>query len=255
MDTPRRSTIDRMGRLLGRQVLDLVFPAQCLRCKGEVGEPRTLCASCWSKIRFIDGPMCPTCGAPYDSPLGEGLVCGACLATPPAYAKVRSVFRYDEASRDLVLSFKHADRLEGVPSFALWLARAGAGLLEDASFIAPVPLHWTRLVRRRYNQAAILANALSRISHVPVLPDLLLRRRATASQGEMRSPLARRQNVAAAFTINPRHAAAIKNHNILLVDDVLTTGATLTACARTLKRGGSGEVFAVTLARVVRQDG
>ena len=247
----------RIGRIsgrLGRLLLDQLFPAQCLRCKADVGEPRTLCAECWSKIRFIDGAVCPVCGSPYESPSETGLVCGACLADPPPFARARSVFRYDEASRDLVLPFKHADRLEGVPAFAAWLARAGGELVGKADWIAPVPLHWGRLLRRRYNQASLLANALAKRSHVPVLADLLIRRRPTASQGEMRSRRARKLNVAGAFTLNPRHASAIKDRHILLVDDVLTTGATVTACARTLKRAGANEVSVVTLARVVRQD-
>jgi ComF family protein len=242
------------GRRLGRNLLDLLFPGQCLRCKADVAEPRTLCAECWSKIRFIDGPMCPLCGTPYDSPLEMGLVCAACLAEPPPYTMARSVFRYDDASRDLVLAFKHADRLEGAPAFASWLARSGRELLDRADFIAPVPLHWRRLVRRRYNQAAILANALSEKSGVPALSNLLLRKRATASQGEMRSRRARKLNVAGAFTLNPRHAVAIKDRHILLVDDVLTTGATVTACVRLLRRSGAREVAVMTLARVVRQE-
>jgi ComF family protein len=242
-----------IGKRLGRGVLDLLFPGQCLRCKTEVSEPRTLCAACWSKIKFIAEPMCPVCGSPYDSPLEAGLICPSCLADPPPFARARSVFRYDDASRDLVLSFKHADRLEGAPAYAQWLSRTASELLGKAEIIAPVPLHWRRLVRRRYNQAAILANALSKASDVPALSDLLLRKRPTASQGEMRSPRARRLNVAGAFTLNPRHSAAIKDRQIVLVDDVLTTGATVTACARTLKRAGAGEVSVVTLARVVRQ--
>jgi ComF family protein len=246
--------LHRLGLRLGKGVLDLVFPGQCLRCKTDVAEPRTLCASCWSKIRFIDEPMCRVCGVPYDSPLEAGLVCATCLAEPPPYARARSVFRYDESSRDLVLSFKHADRLEGAPAFAAWFARAGGGFLEEVDFITPVPLHWGRLVRRRYNQAAILANALSARNGVPALSNLLLRKRATASQGEMRSRRARKLNVAGAFTLNRRHASAIKDRHILLVDDVLTTGATVTACARALKRAGAGEVSVMTLARVVRQE-
>jgi ComF family protein len=253
MATAPSIDIRALGKRLGRGVLDLLFPGQCLRCKTEVGEPRTLCAACWSKIRFIDEPMCPVCGSPYDSPLEAGLVCGSCLAEPPPFARARSVFRYDDASRDLILSFKHADRLEGAPAYANWLSRSCGEILDKANFITPVPLHWQRLVRRRYNQAAILANALARMSGVPALSELLLRKRATASQGEMRSPRARRLNVAGAFTLNPRHSTAIKDRHILLVDDVLTTGATVTACARALRRGGAGEVSVVTLARVVRQ--
>jgi ComF family protein len=161
------------------------------------------------------------------------------------------VLRYDDASRDLVLAFKHADRTDGAPAYGAWLARAGADLVADADAIAPVPLHWTRLFSRRYNQAALLALALGTHAGLPVVPDLLIRRRRTPSQGRM-SATGRARNVAGAFSLNARRLAFLEGRRILLIDDVLTTGATVESCARVLLRGGAAAVDVLTLARVVR---
>jgi ComF family protein len=159
--------------------------------------------------------------------------------------------RYDEGARPLILRFKHADRTEAAPAFARWMARSGAALLEDCDLIAPVPLHRWRLLRRRYNQAALLALELSRLADRPAVPDLLERRRNTPSQGRM-SRSQRALNVRGAFAVAPRHRERVRGARVLLVDDVLTTGATLEACARALKRAGAARVEVLTLARVVR---
>ena len=157
-----------------------------------------------------------------------------------------------EGGRDMVLRFKHGERTDFVPAFAAWLQRAGASLLAEADLLAPVPLHRWRLLARRYNQAALLARALGRRCGMPVLPDALVRTRATASQGAMVSARARRRNVLAAFAVRPGARAAIEGRRIVLVDDVMTTGATLDSAARALLRGGAAEVRALVLARVVR---
>jgi ComF family protein len=161
------------------------------------------------------------------------------------------VLRYEEGCRELILRFKHADRIDGAGTFAGWMARAGGELVASADIIAPVPLHRWRLVRRRYNQAAILANAIGGLRGKLVIPDLLVRRRATPSQGHLgRSQ--RQRNVAGAFTVHPRRAQVAAGARILLIDDVLTTGATAEACARALRSGGSKAVDLLVLARVVR---
>ncbi len=160
--------------------------------------------------------------------------------------------RYDQSSKPLILRFKHSDRLEYAPAFARWLERLGHALLSEADLIVPVPLHRWRLWARRYNQAAVIAEKLSRVSGKPWDALALIRRRATQSQGAMPSAKARRRNVLGAFRVAPVAAAKIKDRTILLVDDVVTTGATLDACARALKRAGAARVYALTLARVVR---
>jgi len=158
---------------------------------------------------------------------------------------------YDDASRRLVLAFKHGDRTDTAPAFGRWLVRAGGGLIADADVVAPVPLHWTRLFARRYNQAALLGHAVGRCAGIPVVADALVRHRRTPSQGRL-SPSARHRNLRGAFAVPRSRMAVIEGRRVLLVDDVLTTGATAAACARTLLRAGARAVDVLTLARVVR---
>ena len=161
----------------------------------------------------------------------------------------RAALRYDSGSRGLVLAFKHADRTQNAPAFAAWMARAGADALARADLLVPVPLHWTRLVRRRFNQAALLARALSKRTGVPFAPDLLARVRMTRTQGDL-TRAQRRRNVRGAFQV--RATAPLRGKTVVLIDDVMTTGATFEACARALRRAGAREVRALALARVVR---
>src|SRR5258706_9181014 len=235
-----------------RAVLDLLFPPLCMSCKTRLFEPHALCATCWRAMSFIDGPLCVRCGMPFDIDPGGETICGSCHAKAPDFDRARSLFRYDDASKRLILGFKHGDRLDQAPAFARWLERTGRPLLAEADLIVPVPLHRGRLWKRRYNQAAILAKGLSRLSSRPHDPLLLHRSRATPSQGEMPSAKARRRNVQRAFAVPVAKAARLNGQNILLVDDLFTTGATLNACARALKRAGAARVDALTLARVVR---
>jgi ComF family protein len=235
-----------------RTALDLVLPPQCLACSVIVGGEAALCASCFARIRFLSAPLCAACGYPFELGTAGGQnLCGACARHRPAFDRARSVFAYDDASRGLVIGFKHADRTHGAPAFARWLARAGAELLPDCDVIAPVPLHCWRLWARRYNQSALLALALARLAGRPCVPDLLLRTRATPPQGRL-GRHARMRNVRRAFAVPPRRAALLAGRRVLLVDDVYTTGATVEEAARTLLAGGARAVDVLTLARVVR---
>jgi ComF family protein len=231
-------------------LLDIVFPPLCIACREPLGQGQGFCASCWSQISFLDGPMCACCGLPFGVDPGEGTQCAACLARPPAFDRARAIVAYDEASRGPILSLKHADRLELVPGFSQWLARTGRQIIEESELIVPVPLHRTRLWRRRYNQAAELARALGRQTGKAVATEALIRSRATESQGAMASARARRRNVLGAFQV--REPALVEGRNVLLIDDVLTTGATAEACARALKRAGAAKVQILALARVVK---
>jgi ComF family protein len=235
----------------GHFLLDVLLPPRCFACGTEVGRGGALCGSCWGRIRFIAAPLCAGCGVPFELPAGPGAKCGACLTEEPRYGRARSVFVYDQASRSLVLDFKHGDRTEAAPAFGAWLARAGAELLDGADLLVPVPLHRWRLFRRRYNQAGLLAHAAARASGVACAPDLLVRRRATESQGHL-SRAGRARNVAHAFHVRPRHTNLLAGKRIILIDDVLTTGATATECAAALRRAGAASVDVLTLARVVR---
>ncbi|GGF00192.1 hypothetical protein GCM10011611_02240 [Aliidongia dinghuensis] len=198
-------------------------------------------------------------GLPFAYDAGVGVECAQCVAHPPVYGRARAVFAYDDQSRRLILAFKHADRLHGIPAFGQWLARSGAELLAEADLIVPVPLHWTRLFRRRFNQSALLARAAvaawgerpnARSLKAPrFAPDLLVRRRRTRSQGHL-SRLQRAENVRGAFALKPK--ADLTGKRVVLVDDVLTTGATIEACTRVLKRAGATQVDVLTLARAMR---
>ena len=233
------------------RLLDAILPPRCLKCGEIIADSGSLCGRCWPELRFLSAPCCACCGFPFEFDMGEGSLCAACTADRPLYDRARAALVYDDASRDLVLRFKHADRIDGAATFAGWMGRAGAELVASADIIAPVPLHRWRLVRRRYNQAAVLANAIAALRGKRVVPDLLVRRRATPSQGHLgRSQ--RRRNVAGAFALHPGRAHSAVGARILLVDDVLTTGATAEACAKALRNAGAKAVDLLVLARVVR---
>lgn len=239
-------------RRVGRGTLNLLYPPLCIGCRAQVAEPGNLCAVCWQNIDFLDGPACQCCGLPFDLDPGSDTLCAACLADPPSFDHARAVMRYNEKSRGPILALKHADRLDLAPAFARWLDRAGQSLLDEADAIVPVPLHRRRLWSRRYNQAAELARGLGQLSGKPVEPMALRRIRATPSQGAMPSAKARRRNMRGAFQVPPEQYSAVKDRAILLVDDVMTTGATADACTRALKRAGVRKVSVLALARVVR---
>jgi ComF family protein len=242
----------RQSRRLGRLLLDSLLPPRCLACGVEVGEPASLCGACWEAVQFIAPPLCESCGLPFETAPPAGVArCGDCLRRAPPFRRARAVFRYDEASREMILRYKHADRTDATPAFAAWMARSGMELLREAEVIAPVPLHRRRLFARRYNQAALLADALAKRSGAVYWPDLLCRKRNTPSQGRL-SPAGRRRNVVGAFAVTRPYRERLKGAKVLLVDDVMTTGATLNACAGALNRGGAGRVEALTLARVIR---
>ncbi len=238
---------------VGRIALDAVLPPLCLGCNEIVGTAGGLCAACWSRLSFVAPPYCARCARPFVHDPGPGALCVACTGRPRGWRRARSALLYDERSRALVLPFKHGDRTDMARACGRWMARAGAELLAEADLMAPVPLHWRRLFTRRYNQAQLLARmALAAAPAGParLVPDLLRRRRWTGSQGG--DPRQRRDNVRHAFDLHPRHAARVAGRTVLLVDDVLTTGATVEACAAALQRGGAAAVDVLTLARVVR---
>lgn len=230
--------------------LDAVLPPLCLVCDDIVATPG-LCPACWARLRWIAPPLCTCCGTPFELGDALGRRCVACGVRDSPLARTRAPLRYDAQSRELALRFKHADRLHAAPCLAAWMVAAGAEMLPDADIVAPVPLHWTRLAWRRHNQAAVLARLVARAAGRRCIPDLLIRRRRTPPQGDL-GPEARRRNVSGAFAVAHRHRAALAGRRVLLVDDVLTTGATLSACATTLTRGGAAAVDALTLLRVVK---
>jgi len=211
-----------------------------------------LSAETWSRITFIDDPACMGCGTPFE--YDPGARCAACLAKPRAFDAARAACLYDEVSRDPILKLKHADRLDLAPLFARWLSRAARPLIEECDAIAPVPLHPGRLLSRRYNQAAEIARPLAALTGLKYLPDALLRRRATETQGG-KSGSGRRRNVAGAFEVPAGRAGQVAGRRILLIDDVMTTGATAEGCARALKSAGALRVDVAVVARVKEMSG
>lgn len=238
-----------------QRLLDAVLPPLCLGCNEIVAEPGALCAACWPAFSFIAVPHCSRCGTPFAEPVGPvehgSVQCGACLRWPPRFRRARAALVYDDESKRVVLPFKHGDRTDMARACGRWMARAGGELLAEAELIAPVPLHWRRLFVRRYNQALLLARAVSRHGTAELVPDLLRRDRWTGSQGTLRAE-ERRRNVRRAFVLHPRWRERVKGKAVLLVDDVLTTGATVDACTLALQRAGARHVDVLTLARAVR---
>lgn len=235
----------RISAVFGR-ALDLIFPPHALDGSGAPQTPG-LSGEAWSRVRFISEPLCDGCGAPFEYAMADR--CAACLSRPHAFARARAAVIYDEASRDLVLKFKHADRTDLAGLFAGWIGRAAADLLADADAIAPVPMHPARMLRRRYNQAAEIARPLARRRQIRYLPDVLVRRKASESQAG-KSASGRRRNVAGAFVVPEAARKRLDGRRILLIDDVLTTGATAEACAKALLQAGAAAVDVATVARV-----
>ena len=230
---------------------DLIWPPRSLLSERIVSRPGAIEPALWSQLEFLSAPCCFRCGFPFELDVGPDAVCGACAAEEPAYHRARAALAYDDKSRRLVLDLKRSGRRDGLPVFAAWMNQAAAPLIAVADFIVPAPLHWMRLASRRFNQAAWLAQALGALSGKRVLYGALKRVKRRRSQAGLDAGQ-RRRNVAGAFRASPGSAKLIAGKSILLVDDVFTTGATMEACARVLKRAGAAQVDVVTLARVVR---
>lgn len=254
MDEPEPATprVPALRRLTGagRLALDWLLPPLCLACRHPVGDHGALCPACWRGVAFISPPVCDRLGTPLPYDLGPGALSPAAIARPPAFDRARAAFRFDEIGRALIHGLKYGDRLELARPLAGWMARAGDDLLEGADALVPVPLHWTRLVGRRFNQAAELARHLSARTGIAHAPLALKRARRTVHQVGL-SRAERLENVAGAFRVPEEAEATVRGRALILVDDVFTTGATIEAAARTLRRAGAARIDVLTAARVV----
>jgi ComF family protein len=234
-------------------LLDLLLPPLCVCCEAPVETQGVLCSACFGQTNFITEPCCARCGVPFAAAVQGcapgGAVCPSCLAEPPLFGRARAALRYDARARQLILPLKHADRPELAAVLAPHMARAGAALLRQADVLVPVPLHRRRLLQRRYNQAALLARAIARRTGVPTSLDALVRHRATDSLGE-KSAAERAATVADAFTLRPARAGLLAGRSVVLIDDVMTSGATANACTATLLAGGAHSVDVLVAARV-----
>ncbi len=233
------------------KILDLVLPPRCVVSGKEVDRQGMLAPDIWAGLRFIAAPQCARCGLPFDYEVEDTTVCGGCIEDEPDFTSARSALVYDDGSRDLILRFKHADQTHSVLAFLPWLKNAAGGMLENADVLVPVPLHRWRLLKRRYNQAAVMAWAFGRYTDKAVIPDALLRVRSTPSQGHLKAK-ERADNVKKAFTVNERHKSKLAGKSVILIDDVYTTGATVNECTKALLKAGVKDVHVLTLARVVK---
>jgi ComF family protein len=231
-------------------VLDFALPPVCASCREPLGEGSGVCAQCWSKLALIEKPYCARLGIPFVYDPGPGLLSMEAIATPPAFDRARAAVRYDDVARDIVHALKYSDRLDLAPMMGRWMARAGAELFEGADALIPVPLHWRRQWARRLNQSAALAAEIARISGVPVSHGVLKRTRATRQQVGL-SKSERAANLQGAFRVAADQKAAVSGRRVILIDDVLTSGATAEACTKALLRAGASHVDVLVFARVV----
>ncbi len=236
------------------RLAELLYPSSCVACRADTDGPAGLCAACFREAVFLYGAVCDLCGAPTPDGEADERLCDSCAHAPPGFDRGRAALLYDGVGRRIALQLKHADRLDLAKPAARWMLRAGEGMAERADVIAPVPMHWTRLIRRRSNQAAELARAIAKTAgkRGAFAPELLIRTRRTESQ-DGRTRAERFENVAGAFRLSRRGARKTPGANVLLVDDVMTTGATLTACAEVCRDAGAETVTALVLARVARE--
>lgn len=237
---------------LMQSAIHAIYPPQCVQCGALTAADFALCGPCWRDAHFIGGLVCDHCGLPLPgADRGEQVLCDDCLAVARPWARGRAVFLYCDTGRRLVLALKHGDRTDLARAAGTWMAQAAAPLLRPDMLVVPVPLHRWRLWRRRYNQAALLAQRLARVAGLPVIPDALLRPRATRPlEGHGRA--ARFAALDGAIRVHPRHAARLAGRPVLLVDDVMTSGATLAAAAAALRSAGAGDVCVQVLARVAK---
>jgi len=232
------------------QAVDWVLPPRCVVSGDPVDRQGMLAPQVWRDLQFISEPACVQCGYPFDFEVESGARCTECLENPPPFATARAPLKYDDIGRELILGFKAADKMHAVRAFMPWLAASGAHMLAEADYLVPVPLHRWRLLKRRYNQAAIIAQALSRHTGVPSLNAALQRTRYTPIQSRLEQN-ERAKNVRRAFAVYPRYASQIHGKTIILIDDVYTTGATVKECTKALLKSGAGKVHVLTVTRVV----
>lgn len=239
-------------RGLGHAALDTVFPPACLNCRESTGASGSLCATCWAQVRFIERPFCDRLGTPFAMDLGnDGLLSPEAVADPPVYARARAVAHFEDGPvRRLVHRLKYSDRIELAKPLGAWMARAGNEILAEAEVLVPVPLHRRRLAVRRFNQAQALAQAISAQCGVPADPFILARVKPTPSQvGLSRSQ--RALNLQGAFRVSDGKAGQIEGRAVVLIDDVMTSGATANAASRALLRSGAKRVDVLVFARAI----
>lgn len=240
----------RIARSAVRTVVDFALPPRCAGCGAITADQGTFCFDCWSGLDLLGPPCCAQCALPFDYPQGQDAQCGACLSAPPAYDRLRAAVAYGELARTVALKLKYGRKPGVADTMAGFMLRHVDG--DGSPLLCPVPLHRWRIWRRGYNQSALIAAALARRRPLEVVSDLLERVKRTPPLRGM-NPAQRAPAVRGAFRIHPRRVSAVKGRTILLIDDVFTSGATASACARILKRAGAARVEVLCWARVLRE--
>jgi len=237
------------------QIIETVFPSRCMACPAETVTPMGLCGDCWGRTHFFSGPVCDLCGVAVPTADGSSqrVICNDCDRTPPAWDRGRSAVAYEGVGRQVTMALKHSDRLDMAAPLARWMTGAGADILHSDMLIIPVPLHWSRLLKRRYNQAAVLAQHIGKRIGADVEVEALRRKYATpVLKGKTR--IERHETLRNVMEVNPVKVQYITDRDVLLVDDVMTTGATLSACTQACREAGAESVNVLTLARVARAE-
>jgi len=235
-----------------QSVLRLLYPAQCLTCDALVEQDHALCAECWHGAHFISGLVCDSCGVPLPGEADETVLCDDCMTIARPWIHGRGVFLYSGTGRKLVLALKHGDRTDLAKPAAKWLSRAAQDFVSEDTLIIPVPLHWKRRISRRYNQSAEMAREMAKYCHCQFLPEALERRKLTRSLDGLNRE-ERFKTLSGAIEVPERQRAHVVGKTILLIDDVMTSGATLAACAEALNTSGAGAVNVAVLARVAKE--
>lgn len=233
--------------------LHLLYPPQCISCAAAVTSDFGLCGDCWRETPFVGGLVCDQCGVPLPGAESEERVlCDDCLTIARPWGQGRAALLYRDNARRIVLALKHADRMDLARPAAGWMLKSARPILQPGMLVVPVPLHWLRLLRRKYNQAALLSKAMARSAGLEHCPDALIRHRSTGTQ-EGRTRDGRFSNLVGAFSVPKRRQTLVEDRDILLVDDVMTSGATFAAATEALFSAGARSVSVVALARVAKE--
>jgi ComF family protein len=232
-----------------RMVVDFALPPRCPACSKIVSDPHSFCQICWQQLHFLAGPACARCDLPLPYEADDETSCAACIAKPPTHSGIKAAVAYGDISRNVALRLKYGGRI-GLAKIIADALRRHMSTVPAETLIAPVPLHWTRLWWRSFNQSALIAAELQRDSTTQLVPDLLLRKKRTPLLRGL-SPRERSKMVKGAFALNPKWQDRVKGASVILVDDVYTSGATTDACVRTLKKVGAASVAIFCWARVL----
>ena len=226
---------------------DLIFPAKCFTCNNIIDETG-LCYNCWQKINFISTPFCKKCGHPFNVEIDKNILCGNCISSPPLYKQAFGRFKYDEHTRKIIHKIKYGDKTNFIPYFSNMLSSSAKEIITKADIILAVPMHKLKYLSRKYNQSQLIAYKLAIQNNKLYYPDLLIKKKSNMPQAGL-SKKDRKNNVSGVFKVKERHIDKIKGKNLLLIDDVMTTGETINSCTKVLLKKGCKSVYVLTLAR------